>query len=132
MYWKLVAVVLSLAVLAGVSPRAAAGPPEKVVGAMTFDTVADGLRRYQREKDGGRRLAWLKRLAPTRDVRVAVALGEALDEPGGVLSGEAVVLLLAHYDIGPTSPLEDLKGAVRRWWKKNKAELTRRAAKLPR
>ena len=98
---------------------------------MVRDEVADGLRRYQQEKEGGRRLAWLKRLAPTRDVRVAVALGEALDEPAGLLSGEAVVLLLAHYDIGPTSPLEDLSGAVRRWWKKNKTDLRRRAAQLP-
>jgi hypothetical protein len=111
--------------------QAVAGPPEKASGKMVLDEVADGLRRYQQEKDGGRRLTWLKRLAPTRDVRVAVALGEALDEPAGLLSGEAVVLLLAHYDIGPTSPLEDLSGVVHRWWKKNKTDLRRRAKLLP-
>jgi hypothetical protein len=108
-----------------------AGPPEGASGKMVLDEVADGLRRYQQEKDGGRRLAWLKRLAPARDVRVAVALGEAVDGPAGLLSGEAVVLLLAHYDIGAMSPLEDLSGAVRRWWKANKADLRRRAKQLP-
>src|SRR5690348_6758493 len=76
---KLLAVFVLLAALA---VSASAGPPEGVSGKVVFDQVADGLRKYRAEKDKGRRLDWLKRLAPTHDPRVGVALGEALEALG--------------------------------------------------
>ena len=39
-----------------------AGPPEKMSSKMTFDTVADGLRKYQKEKDEEKRSEWLEKV----------------------------------------------------------------------
>ena len=52
------------AVLALLTPnRAVAGPPEGVSGKMVLDEVADGLRQYRKEKDQGKRVKLLERLA---------------------------------------------------------------------
>ena len=68
----------ALALLALLAPwPAAAGPPERVSGRMVFDEVAEGLRKYGKETDREKRIRWLRKLAPTGDVRVAVALGDA-------------------------------------------------------
>ena len=74
--------MLTLILLAALTPRNFTGPPERVSGRMTLppDEVADGLMRYNREKGEDRRVAWLKRLAPTGDLRVVVALGEGLSD----------------------------------------------------
>ncbi|HEX5269790.1 MAG TPA: hypothetical protein VFW33_04845 [Gemmataceae bacterium] len=70
-----------LAALALLSPgRAVAGPPEGASGRMVLDEVADGLRKYRREEDDAKRIAWLRRLAPTRDARVAAALEDCAAE----------------------------------------------------
>ena len=129
--WPLT-VVLLLAVLAVVSPaKAVAGPPEKVCGAMTFDIVADGLRKYHKETDHDRRVRWLRKRAPTRDVRVAVALDDAWgDSDGGV--GTVAQALLAEFYCEPRP--REIAGAwseVSDWWKKNGADLRRRACQLP-
>jgi hypothetical protein len=68
-------------VLAQPPHQAVAGPPEGVPGKMAFDEVADGLRRYRAEKDRGRRVTWLWRLGKCSDLRVAVAMGDALSDP---------------------------------------------------
>jgi hypothetical protein len=75
----------------------------------------------------------LRRLAPTRDARVAVALGEALGDPAGCLGGPAGCLLHDYFDIGgidPRAPGPD--AAARTWWATNEADLRRRAKALPR
>jgi hypothetical protein len=69
-----------LALLAFLAAPAAAGPPEGVSGRMAFDRVADGLRRYRQEDDDAKRIAWLRRLAPTRDPRVAAVLEDCAAE----------------------------------------------------
>jgi hypothetical protein len=69
------AVPLFLAVLALTLPgKAVAGPPEGVSGKMVLDEVADGLRKYRHETNLHRRQVWLVKLAPSRDLRVSVAL----------------------------------------------------------
>jgi len=76
------AVLLLLVALVLSSPgQVAAGPPERVPAKLALDTVANGLRKYRKETDAKERIQWLKRLAPTRDPRVAVALFECLDAP---------------------------------------------------
>src|SRR4051794_8005929 len=67
-----------LAALALLTPGTApAGPPEGASGKMAFDSVAAGLRKYRKETDEAKRIRWLERLAPSKDPRVAVVLGEA-------------------------------------------------------
>jgi hypothetical protein len=133
--WKRLTTIGSAALLALLAPvpPAVAGPPVGVSGRMVLDEVAEGLRRYRQEKDPGNRAEWLKKLAPTHDPRVAIALGEALDDPGGCLGGPASWLLHDYYDIGridPRAPGPD--DAAWRWWAKNEADLRRRANELPR
>src|SRR5262249_35497269 len=89
-------VLTLLAVLVPVPP-AAAGPPEAMSGQMVFDQVADGLRKYRRETASGRRIRWLRKLAPTRDARVASALGDAWGDADGGLGSAAQRLLAEHY-----------------------------------
>ena len=76
---------LLLASLLLLSGQALAGPPGGVSGRMTFDEVADGLRKYRKETDEETRLQWLEELGRHQDVRVIVAMGEWL----AVWRGEA-------------------------------------------
>jgi hypothetical protein len=125
------AVLPLFAVLALVPARAVAGPPEGVSGRMVLDQVADGLRKYRQETDHDRRVRWLRKLAPTCDVRVAVALGDAWgDSDGGV--GTVAQALLAEYYCEPRpNTIAGAWGPVTDWWKKNEADLRRRAKQLP-
>jgi hypothetical protein len=112
----LAAALLALVLLG----RAGAGPPEGMSGKMVFDQAADGLQKYRKETETERRIGRLLLLHKVDDVRVAVALGEALSEPE--LYPYAACLLVkygARYD-------------ARGWWKENEAGLRRRAAQLPR
>ena len=61
--------------------KAVAGPPEGVSGKMVLlrDDITDGLRKYRKEKELGKRIVWLEKLAPTQDPREAIALGEAMN-----------------------------------------------------
>ena len=138
----LVVFVMPLAVLVvGSLQKAVSGPPERVGGAMTFDTVADGLRKYRLEKAPERRVRLLEKLAPTRDPRVVVLLGEALEDrevivwpppgqPIAVELGTAASRLLFTYYL-PLEAKLDGDTTPRKWWKANESQL-RRAANLPR
>jgi hypothetical protein len=87
-----------VAVLALASPRSAvAGPPESPVGAMQLDKVEDGLRQYRQQKADDKRVAWLKRLAPSHDPRVEWALVAARLDSSEVVAAAAGELLDEHY-----------------------------------
>src|SRR5262249_57594024 len=60
-----------LALLAAAPP--AARPPHGGSGRMAFDEVADGLRKYHKEPDPEKRLAWLQTLRATGDTPEALA-----------------------------------------------------------
>jgi hypothetical protein len=121
-----------LAALAVLSPRKAlAGPPERVSEKMAFDEVADGLRKYRQETDHDRRVRWLRKLAPTCDVRVAVALAEAWGDSDGGVGTVAQSLLAEHYCKPRPATVADAWAPVTDWWKKNGADLRRRAKLLP-
>jgi hypothetical protein len=127
---RFAALALPLLALLVMAP-AAAGPPEGVSGRMAFDEVADGLRRYRLETDSARRRAWLRRLAPAQDARVAVALGDALADADPHYL--AAWLLCEYYvpDAKPAFPeLAHLPAAE--WWEQNEPDLRRRAKLLPR
>jgi len=66
-------------------------------------------------------------LAPTRDPRVAVALGEALTDPASAVSVAAIQAIDSHYGAVCFTLVE-----VGRWWEANEADLRRRAKELPR
>jgi hypothetical protein len=113
--------------------QALAGPPEVVSGRIVLDKVMDGLRRYRRETDPEKRIRWLEKLAPSRDPRVAVVLGELFER--GLLTARAVgpdpsvaaeVLLYVHYVPGGGDTR-----AIFDWWSANEADLRRRAKLLP-
>ena len=94
---------------------------------MVVDAVAEGLRRYRTETDETRRRALLWQLAPTRDPRVALALGEVLtsvDLPYPEISLLAE-LYLPEANRGSTDAVWD-------WWRANEVELRRLAEGLPR
>jgi hypothetical protein len=134
----MLAVSLALVPLVMV-PSATAGPPEGPSGRMELDEVADGLRRYRKETDAAKRARWLEKLAPTKDPRVGVALGEALGAEGtGLWYGTSLQCTAAdlyHRYFSAT------KFVYRSWevvsiaqsqWKKEEADLRRRVSKLPR
>jgi hypothetical protein len=132
-----------LAVLSLLSPgTAVAGPPEGVAARMVLDEVADGMRKYRKETETPKRLAWLRKLAATGDPRVAVLLAEAArNHDDGEVDCEAADELWWHY----ASPdAVSRRGIVNRqdrkpptglnyraWWKANEAEMRRRARQLP-
>ena len=122
-------VLLTALFLLSLAPAANAGPPERPSGKMAFDKVADGLQRYRAEKRIEYRSMWLWRVAPTLDPRVAVALGEALDDPQ--LRRDGYALLGIHY-ISSDAIQGDTTACYDAWWKKNEADLRRRASQLPR
>jgi hypothetical protein len=110
---------------------------------MVLDKVGEGLKQFLEEKDHERRLRWLKQLAPTRDPRVAVVLGELVNEAwtakGPLNTDEQVADVAAARDLleryymppavqdGKTDPL----GRALRWWRGNRDDLHRRAKQLP-
>ena len=76
--------------------RAAGG---RLLGKMILDEVADGLRRYRMEKDEDKRAKWLEKLAPSRDPRVMVVIGEALfDDESSWVIREAVRIVEEYHD----------------------------------
>ena len=107
-----------------------AGPPEGPSGRMVLDEVADGLQRYRQETDPQKRRRWLRGLAPTKDPRVAVVLGEALSDADPDYL--AASLLCQYYlpDYKPTSPKWAHLPAGE-WWEANEDDLRRRAKLLP-
>ncbi len=107
-----------------------AGPPEGPSGRMVLDEVADGLQRYRQETDPQKRRRWLRGLAPTKDPRVAVALGEALSDADP--DNAAASLLCQYYlpDSKPPSPKWAHLPAGE-WWEANEDDLRRRAKLLP-
>jgi hypothetical protein len=132
------------AALALLSPgRAVAGPSEVVSGKMEFDEVAEGLRKYHKEKDPKKRLAWLQRLGATGDPRVALALVDAANnQHGDDLDCEAADILWWRYASPDAASFRGLVGhdvikappgkGFRPWWMANEADIRRRAARLPR
>jgi hypothetical protein len=124
-----------LAALALLPPgKAVAGPPDGASGRIVFDEVGAGLDRYRKEKDPEKRAKWLEKLAPIRDPRVAVALGEALGNWNEKVRWAALSLILKYY-CPPPRELEMFSTAAlpRKaddWWKANEADLRRRAAQL--
>jgi hypothetical protein len=124
-------------VLAVLSPTSGiAGPPQKPAGAMTFDTVADGLRQYHKETDQAKRIRLLKKFAPTGDPRVAVALGEALSDPSEVVVAAAATAYCQEFtQLRGTARLfnpEARKEWALMWWRRSEPELRRDAVLLPR
>ena len=132
--------VLLFAVQALALPgKALAGPPEGVSGKMMFvDKVADGLRRYHQEEDEDKQLEWLDALSPTHDPRVGVVLGNLLEryEVIGVRDRQFhTIYLFTQYFSSDRPPIGMIRGdeleRALRTWKARKAELYRRAKKLP-
>jgi hypothetical protein len=127
-----------LAVLALLPGKVVAGPPEKASGTMTFDRVADGLRKYRAEKDEGKRSEWLRRLAPSRDPRVAVELWEVFawvrGKRAATIRQVARDCLADDFVAGAGRPRSDDERAraVCSWWSSHGADLRRRASQLPR
>jgi hypothetical protein len=125
-------VLMLVATLALILPgKTVAGPPEGVSGEMVLDKVADGLLRYRLQTDPQKRRRWLKQLAPTKDPRVAVVLGEALAyaDPDYL----AAYLLCQYYlsRDNPPSPKWAAYLSAAEWWDANEADLRRRAKQLP-
>jgi hypothetical protein len=116
--------------------KVAAGPPERVSGKMVIDEVSEGLRRYRQTSDENRRVDWLRRLAPTRDPRVALAMGEYVCIQRNPFPQQISVAWLLTQHFMPSPPdcddmVEQIRVA-RRWWELNEADLRRRAKQLPR
>lgn len=131
-------VLLLIAALALLLPgKAVAGPPEGASRKMVLDEVEDGLRRYRMEKDEEKKGDWLVRLAKTRDVRVAVLLGEQHDlwyAAHKANKPEPALGYMAHSFLYVFFVPDELIAAeqIDAWWKANEADLRRRAAQLPR
>jgi hypothetical protein len=134
MYRMFAGVFLLLAVLAWTSTgRAVAGPPEQHSARTVMDVVEDGLRSYRAARTPRARVAWLRKLAPIRDARVAVALGEAISSDDLEVRRSAIGLVFTHYqeELPEWTGPSPITGMVGQWWKQSEAEL-RRAAQLPR
>jgi hypothetical protein len=126
-------VPLLLAAVALLTPgKAVAAPPEGASGKMVLDDVSEELRKYRKEKDPARRAALLKRLAPKRDARVAVLLGNAMKNPDR--NGIEAAILFWQYQLPPAARKRAAPNYVEaaEWWEDHEADLRRRAAQLPR
>jgi hypothetical protein len=112
-----------LAALAVVTPSGA-GPPERTSGRMSFDAVAGEQRRYARETDDSKRIAWLEKLAPARDPRVALLIWEY--PPDDIAPSQFIGLrrLPLRFFVPPGERLDG-------WWRANEADPRRRALQLP-
>jgi hypothetical protein len=121
---------------------AVAGPPEGPSGRMALDDVADGLRKYGKEPDEVKRAAWLRRLAPSRDPRVAVELWEVFAGVRGkrtaTIRKVARACLAECYVTKEGRPLsevmppdDELGSEVCAWWSRNGSDLRRQAKQLP-
>jgi hypothetical protein len=123
--------------------KAVAGPPDGESGEMVVDEVWEGLRQYRKEKDEGKRIELLKKLAPTRDPRMAVSMADEMGlewvKPGRELDfsaeGYASCRLLEKYFLHPQAdePTAAVMAYlnVNAWWRKNRDDLRRRAKQLP-
>ena len=103
---------------------------------MVLDEVADGLRKYRKAKEPVSRIRRLEKLAPTKDPRVAVVLGEMLTggERGVSKPGyRAAGLINRYYSTYPVRGVgwDATVGTADEWWKDNEADLRRRAKQLP-
>jgi hypothetical protein len=102
---------------------------------MVLDEVADGLRKCREVKDRAKRAERLKKLAGSRDPRVAIAMAEYIEDPyNGNLDRYAVGAEMARHYLPPVAGAEvssDYAHAAVRWWKENEADLRRRAKELP-
>jgi hypothetical protein len=120
--------------------EAVAGPPVGPLGKMVLatDEAGDWLRTFRTEKDEDKRLDMLRgELVQGPDPRVAVGLGEALyDSSGAVRTRAAYVIIYNHDGLGKylrrPPPPEVAIRAASIWWQDNKADLRRRAARIPR
>jgi hypothetical protein len=127
---------LAVFVLLTDGPSTHAGPPDTPSGVMVLDEVAHGLREYRKASEPARRIAWLKRLAPSKDPRVAIALAEESVGDTPTLGADArqymALLLVKHY-VPQDQWLSGAKftATALRWWEANGAELRRRARQLP-
>jgi hypothetical protein len=146
---RTIVVTASIALFAALALQspgwAVAGPSEGASEMMTMaiDDVAEGLRKYRKEKDPEKRRARLQKLAATGDARVALALVDAANNRNGDdLDCEAADLLWWYY-ASPAAAAH--RGQVNRvvvrpptgdsfrpWWKANEADIRRRTARLPR
>jgi hypothetical protein len=95
--------------------------------------IAQNIHRYRAATNPETRAALLKELAPSRDPRAAVVLGEALKDPVLALRVIATNCLLDYYvpalvEGGSEQQME----AALRWWKKNEARLRREAKQMDR
>jgi hypothetical protein len=132
--WKLLAVVVLLALLS--AKDAVARPPDGVPGKMVLarDDVSESLLKYRRESDPHRRLALLNDLAGVRDPRVAVALGQALYDPRSEVRVQAAFGIFFNQTGEVPKRMMTGKTAVnwaREWWAANEDDLRRRARRLP-
>jgi hypothetical protein len=125
--------LLALPLLLFVVPAAPAETSERPSGRMVLDEVWDGLRRYRAEKEPRKRVAYLEKLAPTRDPRVAVAMGEFLFWANAPEDLVSVGVLMARYFLPQPvggARIKQFEAAVD-WWRANEADLRRRAEQLP-
>jgi hypothetical protein len=138
---RLVAALSLLTVLVPVP--AMTRPPERLSGRMVLDEVSEGLRKYRRETHKGQRIAWLRRLAPSRDPRVALELWDAFAWVRGkrtaAVRAVARDCLAEYYATKDGRPLAEVAqpdweraGGVCSWWSANAADVRRRASQLPR
>jgi hypothetical protein len=99
---------------------------------MVLDKVADGLRKYGEEKDLDKCVQLLKCLAPTRDPRVAVVLGDwrARERVAGLPPGVNSLFYIAGGDLLRCYYVP-VNQSIDDWWKQNEAGLRRRAKQLP-
>ena len=134
---------LTLVLLTAPPGNVFAGPPEGVSGRMAFDEVSERLRQYRQETDEGRRIAWLRRLAPSRDPRVALELWDVFawvrGKRAAAIRTVARDCLAEYYATKDGRPLSEVTQSdeergrgVCAWWSANAADVRRRAGQLPR
>jgi hypothetical protein len=142
--------LLALALLLALAPLTSAGPPERPSSRTERDEVWVGLRQFRAEKDWIKRAELIEELARTRDPRVAVVCGQALDarppvpifsswpvaagakENGPLLNSYLASSLLERYYVPRDTKRAAERDRVRIWWKEHEADLRRRAEQLPR
>jgi hypothetical protein len=105
-----------------------ADEPSTETGLARFDAVGKQLRQYAQEKDIRRRVDWLLKLAPTRDPRVAVLLGESFSDPSREIQGAAEYAYFRHFLVGLWfCHAWEIPAIARKEWRQYEAMWRRRA-----
>jgi hypothetical protein len=130
--------IFSLLIILVVASFVQADQPETIAGTMVVDEVLLALRQNAVEKHPLKRLERLRKVAKTRDARVAIALVELIEGKNIEISFGALRLIVENFTEGVWDEKKDelanerrFAACYRNWYLREYEEIQIRAKELP-